>query len=299
MTIASGAELPHAPGPEASWAESWTFDFARADGLGGFVRLAVLPAAAVAWYWAYVVGPDIGLVAVRDHEVPLPRRADDLELRADSLWAEVVCETPLEHWGLGLEAFGLRYEDHEEERAEIGERLAVGLDLEWELLGPAVGAVDAAAGRYSQAGTVHGDLLVGPDRFPFEGAGVREHAWGGGDAWASCAHRSGLCFGEMLAFEVVTNGADEDQSGWLWRLGEEPEPVTHALVETHRGPDGIPVAARWVLNHELEVEAEVRVVASVPLDAPPGRASRRCRALCLAQTSDGTVGTGWADWPAD
>jgi hypothetical protein len=166
------------------------------------------------------------------------------------------------------------------------------------ILGPPVGdGTDDAAGRYSQAGILHGDLLVGPDRFPFEGSGVREHTWGDGDAWASCAHRSGLCFGETLAFEVVDT--DGDRSGWLWRLGEELELVTHALVETHRGADGIPAAARWVINHELEVEAEVRVVASVPLDAPAGLAPRRCRALCLGQTSDGDGGTGWADWPAE
>ena len=127
------------------------------------------------------------------------------------------------------------------------------------------------------------------------------------------------CFGETLAFEVIATGGgggfadrrsrsrseaqatngDGSQSGWLWRLGEELEPVTHALVETHRGADGIPAAARWVLNHELEVEAEVRVVASVPLDAPAGLPPRRCRALCLGQTSEGNIGTGWADWPAD
>ena len=49
------------------------------------------------------------LVAVRDHEVPLPRTG--LEVRADGLWGELVCETPLEHWSIGLEAFGLGYDD--------------------------------------------------------------------------------------------------------------------------------------------------------------------------------------------
>ena len=66
MLVTATAELPHEPGPHDTWAESWTFEFARADGLGGFVRLVLFPARAVAWYWAYVVGPDIGLVAVRD-----------------------------------------------------------------------------------------------------------------------------------------------------------------------------------------------------------------------------------------
>jgi hypothetical protein len=61
----------------------------------------------------------------------------------------MTCETPGEHWSFGLEAFGLRVDDPAE---TIGERLAVGYDLEWEtpdvvhgelLLARAVVAIDA------------------------------------------------------------------------------------------------------------------------------------------------------------
>ena len=72
------------------------------------------------------VGP--GFVVVRDDAVPRPRgRA--LEVRTDGLWAEMTCETRDEHWSFGLEAFGLRVDDP---RESIGERIAVGYDLEWE-----------------------------------------------------------------------------------------------------------------------------------------------------------------------
>ncbi len=84
--------------------EATALDFARADGVGGFVRLELRPAENIAWYWAYLVGPGIGLVVVRDHEVPLPRAG--LEIRADGLWAELLCETPRR--ALELRARGVR-----------------------------------------------------------------------------------------------------------------------------------------------------------------------------------------------
>jgi len=172
---------PHrAPDREAQEQQVWALDFVQADGgaawMGGFVRLALLPTEGVAWYWAYLVGPELGLVVVRDHEVPLPRQSEPVVVRADALWAEMVCETAEEHWSVGLEAFGVRLDDPAEGfRDEIGERLAVGLDLEWE-----VG--DEPVGDGSLRGAVFGEVLVGPDRIAFDGTGVfsrvrGEHPW--------------------------------------------------------------------------------------------------------------------------
>jgi len=117
----------------------------------------------IAWYWTYLVGvPDVdGVLVVRDHEVLLPKQG--LEIRADGLWAELTCETPLEHWTFGLEAFGVRLDSADDARrpgGEIGERIAVGLDIEWEVGdgGP-------------PDGTVHGDVLVGRARHEIDGPG--------------------------------------------------------------------------------------------------------------------------------
>src|SRR5205823_155516 len=101
----------HQHGPEPLWSESWYFDFANADGtLGGYVRLGLLPNERRAWYWAYLVGEGRPLVAVRDHEAPLPT-GGALEVRAEGLWAELVCETPDDHWSINLEAFGVALDD--------------------------------------------------------------------------------------------------------------------------------------------------------------------------------------------
>ena len=136
---------------------AWLCEFAAADALAGFVRLEQRPAERVVWYWTYLVGvPDVGgIVAVRDHEVDVPRQG--LEIRAEGLWAELWCETAGEHWTFGLEAFGVVLdapEDGLRAGGEIGERVAVGLDIEWET--PDI---------------VHGDVLVGRARFALDARG--------------------------------------------------------------------------------------------------------------------------------
>jgi hypothetical protein len=169
----AGDERPHAPGPEPDWSESWAFDFRRDDGTVGELRLTYRPPAAIASWWTRLEAPDVGLVVVRDEEVPMPRRVDSLTVRGDGLWAELVCETPFEHWTIGLEAFGLRVDDPSD---EVGERLPVGLDLEWEVAG-ATAPEDRGSG-YVQQGTVHGELLIASQRIAFAGTGGREHRWG-------------------------------------------------------------------------------------------------------------------------
>ena len=104
-------ERRHPPGSGRDWEESWYLDFVDAGGgLGGFVRLTLRPAERTAWFWAGMVGGGPPLVAVRDHEVDLPVPGG-LEVRASGLWTELVCETPLDHWSVGLEAFGVALDD--------------------------------------------------------------------------------------------------------------------------------------------------------------------------------------------
>ena len=124
------------------------------DDVRGVVELAV-PKAGLVRFDAQFSGDAIGdgLIVVRDAEVPRARGAA-LEFRADGLWVEFVCETPGEHWSFGLEAFGLRVDDP---AAEIGERIAVGFDLEWET-----------------PDHVHGDLLIGRATIPVAATGALE-----------------------------------------------------------------------------------------------------------------------------
>jgi hypothetical protein len=192
-----GDEHRRPPGDDPWWADTWEIDFTTAGGpadaaaVGGFVRLALLPNQGTAWWWTGLLTPR--LVAVRDHEVPLPRAG--LEVRADGLWGELVCETPLEHWSVGLEAFGIAYDDPADAWGdEWGERLPVGLDLEWEATAdpgsvpPAGPAPDPGPGAlaYAQPGRVHGAILVGSStRIEFSGTGFRSRTSGVLDWWST------------------------------------------------------------------------------------------------------------------
>jgi hypothetical protein len=244
------------PGPEPWWADAWEIDFAAEVGagvVGGFVRLALLPNQGVAWWWTGLLTPR--LVAVRDHEVGLPRTG--LEVRADGLWAELVCETALEHWSVGLEAFGVAYDDPADAWGdEWGERLPVGLDLEWEAtggpggVGPAGpspgGAGDVVA--YAQPGRVHGVVLVGEERTELAGTGFRSRSSGVLDWWSAPVPR-------RLAWIVR-----RDQVG----VGD-PETVDHRVLGR----------------------------APVLVTAPARKPVRLSRALCRVEGGSG--GLGWAE----
>lgn len=125
--------------------------FAHPGGVEGALRVTVF--GDLASYWMYVDLGVEGVVTIRHDEVALPR-GRVFELRADGLWAELMCEVPGEHWTFGLEAFGLRHESRDEARtADVGERVPVGFDLEWD------------------EGRVVGEVLVGRRRFVVDGTG--------------------------------------------------------------------------------------------------------------------------------
>jgi hypothetical protein len=133
-------------------ARSYAVEFAMGD-VAGFATLVVGPGAAA--YWAGLRTPGPLLVLVNDDAVVPPRRAESWEIRAEGLWADANCETPGEHWSFGLEAFGIAFDDADDAlTSDVGDRIALGLDIEWE-------APDV----------VHGEVLVGTERIEFDGRG--------------------------------------------------------------------------------------------------------------------------------
>jgi hypothetical protein len=178
VTFGAADERAH-PSDARGWWEGWQLDVA-ADDVGVAVLLACVPGLGVAWWWTHVLVADRrGPIVVRDHEVALPRVG--LEVRADGLWGELVCETPFEHWTYGLEAFGVALDDPTESLAdEIGERMPVGFDLEWEVdasLGD-IRAHDGELDGYEQFGVVHGEVLLGRARIEIDTVAKRSHVWG-------------------------------------------------------------------------------------------------------------------------
>ena len=70
---------------------------------------------------------------MREGDLPAP--SGDA-IRAPGLWLSLTCETPGEHWSVGLEAFALAVDDPDDERGDL---VALGLDVEWEAPGRLTG----------------------------------------------------------------------------------------------------------------------------------------------------------------
>ncbi len=91
------------------------------------------------------------LVALRDDGVT-PKGGD---VRTDGLLASVTCETPGEHWSVGMEAFATGYDDPARaDTDQRGDTVALGFDLEWT--------------RDDDGWRVEGDVLLGDDRITID-----------------------------------------------------------------------------------------------------------------------------------
>lgn len=277
MPVEPADERRHSPGP-GDWEESWSFDFWTPDaGLGGSLRLALRPGERRAWFWACLVRPRQPLVIVRDHDVD-PPRGRALEVRAEGLWTDFVCETPLEHWTIGLEAFAVALDDPlEAYRGERGDRMALGVDLEWE--GEAACSPHPALDGYEQPCLVSGEILVGDERLEVSGHGWREHGWGDRRWWDRPWHH--------LA------GRLED--GTALSVGGPVVGTDGATLHSDLDPEGLPLAARAELGG-LAVDVVPRAMAPFAIPAADGRVSRLARALCRLQSGDGRSGAGWGSW---
>lgn len=289
-------ERAHVPGAAPGWWETWHLDAATDDGVGVAVRLACAPALGVAWWWTHLLRPDLpGPVVVRDHEVGLPRQG--LEVRADGLWGELCCESPFEHWTYGLEAFGVRLDDPADSlRGEIGERMPVGLDLEWEVDATATDprplrANDDVEG-YEQFGLVHGEVLLGRSRFGLDATARRSHTWG--TPRFDRPVRAAWLRSPTLTASFAA--ADDDHAdGSFTPIGTSAQPISNVRTETHRRADGLPVAARHVVDSRIEIDVEVVGLVAVPISARRGPGPVLARALCRYEVAGRDL-HGWSSW---
>jgi hypothetical protein len=171
----SVAESDHEPTADTEWQEAHRVDavFAAAQ-LTLSLMITKYPHRGHATYHAVILRFGERPVAVVEFEVPLP--AATWEIRASGLWADHICETPMDHWSYGLEAFGLALDDAEELLGSaLGERVPIGWELEFEARAP---AHFTAPDRYGQIGVMHGLLLEKHSSTEIDGVAVRSHWWG-------------------------------------------------------------------------------------------------------------------------
>lgn len=218
MVVQPGDERSHEPTGVPGWQEAWDFTFAADDlSLAGYLRLAVVPEERAAWCWAAVVGIDQPLVAVRHHELAPPTGWPH-EVRGDGLWCGVFCETLLDHWTVGLEAFGVSFEEPMEAWAsERGELVPLGFDLEWE--DTAGAQTTLFDGGYRRWCAVYGDVLIGTEAIGVAAGGWRSHTWRSED-WsrsADDAREPALISPVLVPPHRVLRGVVEDaERGRCW-----------------------------------------------------------------------------------
>ena len=167
-------DLPHRQ--ESSLVEQWQFDFWSAEyDLGGWVHFTYDQSSRKGWYVTALIGVDRQLVLVVDPKIPIPQLSQYLEFRAEGIWAQHVCETPLEHWTVGLEAFGVTLETAEDAMGnQWGKRTGVGLDLEWERIED----TEETDTGFRQRCSVSGEVLIDEQAFDLHVDGWRSRSWG-------------------------------------------------------------------------------------------------------------------------
>lgn len=181
----SAEERPHPSSGAPTFTERWRFSAAAATGTPAVeAEVGLRPGLGDAWFVVRLTGPGPVVVAVVDHAL-VPPASPRLEIRAPGLWADHVIEEPLRRWSLGLEAFGVAVPAGEVSDSGLldpdlrGERVAVGWELEWESdEDPAWDGGAPASLGYSVACVVHGEVLIGADRFELDTTGRRSHRWG-------------------------------------------------------------------------------------------------------------------------
>ena len=284
-------ERRHPSGEGRLWQESWYFDFAARDGsIGGYVRLGFYPNLGAAWFWAYLVGDGRPLVAVRDHELAIPS-GQELEVRGEGVWSSLNCEAPLDHWTVGVEAFGVALDDPVDAyRGELGHRVALGIDLEWETVSPPYDYPGVS--RYEVSCDVHGEVLVGDERISFDGTGQRDHSWGERDWW-----KFPWCWtAGRLDDGTAFHGSKPQIEGIVYEpsyVGEHHG--TGFTHDTDLGDEGFPTASTMQFGDALTVDVTARHLAPILL-VDGERTSRFPRALCELSTPDGRHGWGWTEW---
>lgn len=292
-------ESAHSPTDEPLWNESWYADFADAgQGLGGWVRLGLIPNQHTAWLNALLCGPDLPTVAVVDFEVALP--ADPWTVRTDTVDLHHRADDPLRSYRVELRGRGQAYPDPAALlRGEPGAPVEVAIDLRWSTDGTPYKY--RLTTRYEIPCTVSGSVALDGSRYRIDSApGQRDHSWGVRDWWSMNWLWSALHLDDgthLHAVDIRIPGAPPIAVGYLQdRDGTVTELQTIAAGEEF-GANGLPEHATVTLDPGgISVTVDVRGHAPLRLVAPDGRISEFPRVWATVSTADGRNGVGWLEW---
>ncbi len=292
-------ERPHSPDGEQLWNESWYFDAVAEDAsLGAYVRIGLYPNLGVAWYTAYVTGPDRPAVAVIDLEAPLPE-GRHLRTVSDRFEAEHDCERPLERFRCTFEGTGEAHEDQSAPlRGERGEPVPIALDLTWATDG--LPYAYRVATRYEIPCLVEGTVRVGDKELALRGPGQRDHSWGLRDWWAMDWVWSAVRLDDGTRLHAVRIRLPDGAGfgvGYLQVVGGEARELESVEASEQVGANGLVTSARLEVEPAgLALDIEPLGFGPLRLTSPDGRSTNFPRAMCRVRSSDGPGGLGWLEW---
>ncbi|MCW1959020.1 MAG: ecdysteroid 22-kinase family protein, partial [Mycobacterium sp.] len=292
-------EAAHAPGEEPLWNESWYWDFADPEqGIGGWIRLGLVPNQNVAWINALICGPDIPTVACVDFQAALPGNPNDI--RSGGIEMRHAATVPLRDYQVTVSGPAQSYDDPSALlRGEDGRASDLGMDLTWTTA--ATPYAYRIATRYEVPCTVSGSVTADGRTYRFDAVpGQRDHSHGVRDWWSMDWVWSALHLDDgthLHGVDLRIAGMPPVSVGYIEPPGEPVIETTSVTAEAALGDNGLPLTTTLTMEPgPLVASIEVRGHAPVRLVSPDGRVSFFPRAWATVQTQDGRRGVGWLEW---
>jgi hypothetical protein len=292
-------EQAHPAGTEPLWSESWYADFAdAAQGLGGWVRIGLIPNQDTAWFHALLCGPDLPTVAVVDVEVPVP--TGPWTLRTDSIEAGHSAVAPLQTYRIDLRARGQAHTDPAALlRGEPGAPAEVALDLTWTTDGTPYQY--RLTTRYEIPCTVSGTVTIDGTSYRIESVpGQRDHSWGVRDWWSMDWMWSALHLDDGTHVHALSIRIPQTpRMGVGYLQGPDRQVAELHTVDAREtfGANGLPTGMTVGIEPgEVTLNVDMRGHAPVLLTSRDGRVSQFPRGWARVSTADGRTGVGWVEW---
>ena len=287
LTPVADDEGAHDPTDEPLWNESWYFDFtAPGQGVGGWIRLGLMPNEKTAWITALLCGPDMPTIAAVDfHDTG----AIELSLEATE---------PLQACTVSVRGTGQAYDDPAALlRSDSGRPVELTMDLVWTTAGTPYQY--RITPRYEIPCTVSGTITVDGREIPLRAvAGQRDHSWGVRDWWAMDWVWSALHLDDgthLHGVDIRIPGAPPIGVGYLQQTGRPLVELQAVTARETFGDNGLPQTTTIDFG-ALKATIDIRGHAPVLLTAPDGRISHFPRAWATVTTDDGRTGVGWIEW---
>ena len=289
LTPDAADEQAHPPGDEPLWNESWYFDFAdAAQGVGGWIRLGLMPNERTTWVNALLCGPDMPTIALVDfHDTGA------IELTLDAT-------DPLRTYTVTVRGTGQAYDDPAALlRGEAGRPAEMTMELVWTTVG--MPYQYRIATRYEIPCTVSGTVTVDGREIRIDAVpGQRDHSWGVRDWWSMDWVWSALHLDDgthLHGVDIRIPGAPPIGIGYSQKAGEPLVELQAVTARATFSDNDLPVSTTLTLAPgDLTVDVDVRGHAPVLLTSPDGRVSQFPRAWVAVRTADGRTGVGWVEW---